>query len=49
MQRRRQYETYKAIVDGVASSNGYLMQFQADDVPVDKPEMIEVLHSVLLY
>jgi len=31
-------------VDGGASENGYLMQFQADmlSVPVDKPEMIEV-------
>ena len=31
-------------VDGGASNNGYLMQFQADmlDVPVDKPKMVEV-------
>ncbi len=34
----------KLQVDGGASENGYLMQFQADmlEVPVDKPEMIEV-------
>jgi glycerol kinase len=34
----------KLQVDGGASENGYLMQFQADilDVPVDKPKVIEV-------
>jgi glycerol kinase len=37
-------ELEKLQVDGGASANGYLMQFQADilNVPVEKPRMIEV-------
>jgi len=44
MQEDGDMELTKLQVDGGASNNGYLMQFQADmlNVPVDKPEMIEV-------
>ncbi len=44
MQEDGNMKLSKLQVDGGASNNGYLMQFQADmlDVPVDKPEMIEV-------
>jgi glycerol kinase len=44
MQEDGDMELTKLQVDGGASNNSYLMQFQADmlNVPVDKPEMIEV-------
>ena len=44
MQEDCKMKMKKLQVDGGASENNYLMQFQADmlDVPVEKPEMIEV-------
>lgn len=44
MQKEEGIELKKLQVDGGASANNYLMQFQADilNVPVEKPKMIEV-------
>ncbi|GEQ85883.1 glycerol kinase [Patiriisocius marinistellae] len=44
MQEEEGIKLKKLQVDGGASANGYLMQFQADilNVPVEKPKMIEV-------
>jgi glycerol kinase len=44
MERDADMKLKKLLVDGGASENGYLMQFQSDllDAEVDKPKMIEV-------
>lgn len=44
MEKDCDFELKKLLVDGGASENGYLMQFQSDilNVLVDKPKMIEV-------